>query len=65
MYWGWRNSWEESEEEIIEFWCKDPWLIASEKVEAKEAFRKTLLSHPNNISHDPVELLDDYRAIDR
>lgn len=65
MYRGWRNSWGESEEEIIEFWCKDPWLIDKENVEAKEAFRNTLLSHRNNIMHEPVELLDDYRVIDR
>lgn len=65
FYRGWRNVLGNSPEEMIEFWYQDPWLIANENIEAKQIFRDTLRSSPNNLEHYSVEVLDDYEAIDR
>ena len=65
LYRGWRSTPGETAEEMTSFWHEDPWLIASENIEAKQAFRAALRASPNNLEHYSVDVLDDYGAIDR
>ena len=65
FYRGWRFTPGDSTEDMIGFWYEDPWLIADENIKAKQVFREALKASPNNLDHYAVEVLDDYRAIER